>query len=239
VGDDQIREFVGPGPLNTDDNALIEFSAPKDLLTYATIDPRLPFLDAIDGKRFELAPRYFSGFSFDGESLHRIGYRLLEQGRLEDGQVFLEKAKEQGAEVERSLRIAGYMREDDDQPVVIATEETKTDERYARSAYAMMNGDDKDALALFEMHDKLEEESLAHRFLYAFLCYRMGRFEDAEYLMEKVLADPEFGKRFPPVLYYAGKIALYRDHYEESVEYFRRFDEVEEEAKARVMSAPE
>ncbi len=228
LGDDEIPQFVGPGALNTDDNALIEFAAPKDLLTYATADPRLPFLDAVEGKRLEVAPRYFSGFSFDAESLSRLGVRLLEQGRMDDAGAFLEKAKKEGADVARSLAILGYIQEDDDQPVVMATDETKGDERYARSAYAMMNGHDKDALALFEMNEGLEDVSLAHRFLYAFLCYRQGRYEDADYLMDKIIANPEFVERYPPVNYYAGKVALYRDRYEEAAEWFGRFYETEQ-----------
>jgi spermidine synthase len=227
LGDDQLEEFVGQGPLNTDDNALIEFRAPKDLLTYATADPRLPFLDAMDGKRFEQASKYFSSFPLDAPSMADIGLRLLEQGRIDDAEIFLTKASQGGAEVDRWMRVIDYVREDDDQPVVIANDTTKGDERYARVAYTMMQGNDKDALAIFEMNDKLEDVSLAHRFLYAFLCYRQARFEDAEYLMEKIIADPEFMEKYPPTVYYAGKFALYRDKYEEAVIWLARFADTE------------
>ena len=50
LGSDEVEKFVGKGPLNTDDNAMIEYGAPKDLITYATKDARLPFVEAIDGK---------------------------------------------------------------------------------------------------------------------------------------------------------------------------------------------
>lgn len=227
LGDGQVDAFVGDGPLNTDDNALIEFSAPRDLLTYAVKDPRLPFVEAADGKRFALRETYFRGFSFGAEDLARIGFRLLRQGRLEDADTFLTEAKGAGADVGRPLRIAGYMKEDDSQPVVMATKETREDERYARSAYAMMNGDDDDALTLFEMHEGLEDVSLAHRFLYAFLCYREGRYDDAKYLLRKVVADPAFVSAYPTVLYYGGKFHLYDNEFEDAVEYFGRFDDAE------------
>ena len=40
-----------------------------------------------------------------------------------------------------------------------------------------------------------------------------------------VLADGPFTAQYPPILYYAAKIALYRDKYEEAVSYFVLFDE--------------
>lgn len=225
LGEEELPRFVGEGPLNTDDNALIEFSAPKDLLVFAMKDPRLPFLEGIAGKRLELTPKYFEGFSFDAEMLFAAGVRLLEQGQLEDAKAFLIAAKEEGADVERMERIIEYIEQDDDQPVVMATEETKEDERYARSAWAMMNGKDRDALVLFEMEEGLEDVSLAHRFLYAFLCYRNDRLFDAEYLLKDILADEEFVARVPMVLYYAGRIALYRSKWEDAVGYLGRFDD--------------
>ena len=68
AAEDQLVSFVGPGPLNTDDNSRIEFAAPRDLLTYATKDPELPFIDRIEGTRLEAMGRTFSGFPDDGPS---------------------------------------------------------------------------------------------------------------------------------------------------------------------------
>ena len=93
--------------------------------------------------------------------------------------------------------------------------------------FLLTGADTNGKLSMFEMNEGLENESLGHRFLYAFLCYRVARFEDAEYLMEKVVEDEQFVATFPTVLYYAGKIHLYRDHYETAVEYFSRFYETE------------
>lgn len=226
VGTDEIDQFVGDGPLNTDDNALIEFAAPKDLLDFALEDPRLNFVKAIEGKRMEIVPKYFRGFEATPDQQRQIGDRLLRQGRTEDATAFLKAAQEGGADVARLSRILEYTVGGDEQPVVIANDQTRNDEDYARSAYLMMQGEDRDALNLFESVKDLEERSLAHRFLYAFLCYRRDRLLDADYLLKKVLEDEAFTAGHPMVLFYAGRTKFYRGRYAEAVKLLERFDDL-------------
>lgn len=226
VGTEEIDRFVGEGPLNTDDNALIEFAAPKDLLDYALEDPRLAFVKAIEGQRHEIVPKYFRGWSLTPAESLSIADRLLRQGRTEDATVLLKQAKEGGVEVARAARLLEYTVGGDDQPVVIANDSTKGDEDYARSAYLMMQGDDRQALRYFESVKDLEERSLAHRFLYAFLCYRKDRLLDADYLLQKVLEDERFTAEHPMVLFYAGRTKFYRGKYREAIELLERFDDL-------------
>jgi spermidine synthase len=223
LGTKEIPKFVGDGPLNTDDNPLIEFNAPKDLIVYATKDARIPFLEGIEGKRLDVAPQYFSGFDLNAETLGRIGYRMLTQGQLSDAEVFLKKAKQGGADTAHADRILGLIQERDSQPVVIADEKTREDPRYARVILEMTAERDKHALQLFEAEKDLENVSSAHRFLYAYLCYRDDRDLDAEYLMDKVLKDTAFVKANPPVLYYAGRISSSRGKYRDAVKYLEEF----------------
>jgi spermidine synthase len=223
LGTNEIPKFVGDGPINTDDNALIEFGAPKDLIVYATKDARIPFLEGIEGKRLEVAPQYFSHFTLEANDLARIGYRLLGQGQLSDAEAFLKKAKAGGADTAHPDRILGLLQERDTQPVVIADERTKDDVRYARVVFEMTADRDKEALHLFEAEKDLDEVSSAHRFLYAYLCYRADRDLDAEYLMERVLKDEPFVKNNPPVLYYAAKIHASRGKYRDAVKYLELF----------------
>ncbi len=230
LGSEEIAKFVGPGPLNTDDNALIEFSAPQDLLTYATKDARLPFLEGVEGKRLTLLPKYFDGWTHNAEGLRSLAWRLLEQGHRKDAAIFAKEAVQKGAEMALFDRVVKYIEGDDAEPVVIANEDTQGDEKYARVAYAMMDGKDKDAITLFEMDQKLHEKSLAHRFLYAFLCYRDERYLDADHLMEKILADEAFVKKYPTALYYAGRVSTYRGRWDEAVARLKRFDQVKTKA---------
>jgi hypothetical protein len=51
VGNDELNAIADTTPFNTDDNAFIEFGAPRDLLDYAERDAQLPWLEAGRGHR--------------------------------------------------------------------------------------------------------------------------------------------------------------------------------------------
>lgn len=238
LGTQEIAKFVGQGPINTDDNARIEFAAPRDLIVYATKDARIPFLEGIEGKRAEVTPSYFTGFVLDGPELHRIGYRLMTVGAIADAEVFLKKAKDANQDTSRADRIIEYLEEKDSQPVVIITPETKNDPRYARAVFAMTANHEREAIDVFEAERNLEDVSAAHRFLYAYLCFRLDRDLDAEYLLDKVLKDERFVEENPTVLYYAARILSYRGKYRAGVKYMERFaDAIERQKRAEALSA--
>ncbi|MCA9553774.1 MAG: fused MFS/spermidine synthase [Myxococcales bacterium] len=225
MGSDEVGPFVGEGPINTDDNALIEYAAPKDLLTYAIRDARIPFLEAVEGHRLEMTRKYFEGWRFDGPELARLAQALLRQGRLVDAAAFANAAEEAGEDVARLRRLIEYLDENDDEPVVVANTDTKGDELYARAVLDMMNGNERDALARLDSKEGSENQSLAHRFLYAYLCYRNQRLGDAEFLIERVVDDETFVANNPSVLYYAGRVAMYSGRFEDGVGYLERFDD--------------
>lgn len=223
LGSRELPGLIGDGPLNTDDDALIEFGAPRDLITWATRDPRLPFVDAIDGKRLERLPEYFSGFPDTPDELALIAYRLMGQGRRKDAHVFLDAARGAGAETAGEERLLGLLEEEDSQPVVVIDDKTRNDRRYARIVYEITADRDWRALNTFEAEKHLEDVSPAHRFLYAFLCYRGEREYDAEYLINGVLQDEAFVHAHPAVLYYAARIAAARGKHRASLDYMARF----------------
>ena len=224
IDDRRLPDYVGIGPLNTDDNALIEFAAPKDLLTYSTRDAHLPFIYALDGRRNELLGTAFKGF---GPPWLHVADRLLWSGRLEDAREFLERARQdKEAGVDRVERIAQYVGGPDSEPVIVADEVTKADSEYARSALAMLDRQERDALAVADGATDFADRSSAHRLLYAFLCYRAERYGMAEMLLEPLVDDPAYAKEYPSVLYYAGRIHLFQGEYREAMKYFSRFDDV-------------
>lgn len=225
MGSQEVTPSVGPGQINTDDNALIEYAAPKDLLTYAIRDAQIPFLEAVAGRRLEMTKKYFTGWSFSGPEMARVALNLLRQGRLDDARSFAESAQTAGEDVLRLLRLLQYVQSQDAEPVVVANEDTTEDELYARAVFDMTDGNDRNALARLDEVEGVETKSLAHRYLYAYLCYREGRLGDAEYLIRDVMTDDLFVAQNPTTLYYAGRIAMYAGRFDDGISYLERFDD--------------
>ena len=102
----RLLDYVGIGPLNTDDNALIEFAAPKDLLAYSTKDAHLPFVFALDGRREELLGTVFVGF-WSPMGTGR-GTSALERA-IDDVKDFVQRARDAGEDgIDRLARLASY-----------------------------------------------------------------------------------------------------------------------------------
>ena len=59
------------------------------------------------------------------------------------------------------------LREADQEPVVIANEETKGDDLYARGVMVMLKAKERDALNVIEQGDHFEKKGPAHRVLHA------------------------------------------------------------------------
>lgn len=227
-----VAEIVKGGPINTDDNAMIEFGAPLDLLEYADKEAHHRILQNIDGRRFEAGPAHFTGFRFDDpRTLTTLGERLVRQGRLSDAKQALLRV--QSATTAASPRLAlrtarvralvDAFEQADQEAVVVASPETQDDEIYARAVARMLRGHERDALNVVESVQGFEKQGPAHRFLHAYLCYRNERTLDAEYLLEDVLADEAFVRANPSVLYYAGRIQVDRGRYDKAVAQFARF----------------
>jgi spermidine synthase len=231
-GSRDVADIVKAGRINTDDNALIEFGAPLDLLEYADKEARHKILENIDGRRLEVAPAHFRGFDFDDpRTLTTLGERLVRQGRLTDATHAIDRVSTAtrspgarlAARVARVRAIVERFEEPDSEAVVIDLPETRDDEVYARAVSAMLRGHDRDALSIVESIEGFEKQGPAHRFLHAYLCYRNERTLDAEFLLEAVLADEAFVAANPTVLYYAARIQSDRGRYDRAADGFHRF----------------
>jgi hypothetical protein len=62
------------------------------------------------------------------------------------------------------------------------------------------------------------------------LCYRNDRHIDAEHLFGSILDDTEFVAKYPSVLYYAGRNALFRGKLERGLDLLGRFEIAERSA---------
>ena len=218
----RLTSLVGPGPLNTDDNALIEFAAPKDLLVYSMDDPELPFVYALDGDRPSLLGTIFTGF---GSPWLPLAERLLWTGRLDDLPLILARARDGNeAGVDRIERLMTYTSGQDDQPVLIANDATKSDRDYSHAAVAIVEQREEDAWAIVDGVDGFAERSPAHRFLYAFLTYRQEYYGHAQFQFEQLLADAAFVEKFPTTLYYAARAYMFEGEYRKGLALLYRFE---------------
>jgi spermidine synthase len=102
----EVLEFTRDAPINTDDNAFIEFQAPRDLVRYATVDSEI--VDRVydldwDYGRPSLADLRNSGYRLDGPDamaeLHAATEALLRAGRLRWAAQLLVEALEPAAGV--------------------------------------------------------------------------------------------------------------------------------------------
>jgi spermidine synthase len=230
-GTRELSRLVPDGPLNTDDNALLEFRAPLDLLRYADKDPIIPLVAAASSKRVELADRLIRGMPEDPDARRVLAWTLLQQGHTRDAERAGQLARRAGADVDRLLRMVRLIEETDDQPILVADEETREDELYVRAALSLLDGNDRQALAWVERDEVgFHRKGPAHRALYAFLCYRNDRYIDAEHLFGLVLDDTDFVAKHPSVLYYAGRNALFRGKLERGLDLLGRFEIAERSA---------
>lgn len=252
AGDEEARQLAGAGPLNTDDNAFIEFAAPRELLEFSEKDAELPEIEAMEGDRLRRSRRHFEGFDFDDPVfLARTTYRLTRQGRFRDAEAFDTQARARldaaglidavrGAVLDQ-LELSAWLRtrlmEDDSESVVVANESTQNDEVYKRAVATMLEGDERQALRVVDQPKDFEKRGPAHRLLYAYLTYLKGRRYDAEYLIEEVLEDEAFVAENPAVLYYAGRIQLDLGRYARAVDYLEDFRRVEAERARRAAEA--
>ncbi|MDW8284006.1 MAG: hypothetical protein RMK29_20065 [Myxococcales bacterium] len=131
---DELAAFAAGAPINTDDNAIIEFAAPRDLLSYLHHDPYVEQLYGAQWPygRFE---RYLAGHGSPfippgqrgsrADSYGRLAYALLAHGKLAAAQRLLRRAQvlgggPQAERVERLLRLLLPRKETDDGPPLTA-----------------------------------------------------------------------------------------------------------------------
>lgn len=226
LGETKLPPLIGSGPLNTDDNALIEFQAPKDLLKYGTRDAPVPFRDFARGRRRELVTEdWFAGFSTEPEALRHRSVRLFRQGRLADARDHAESAQEAGVDAQPIPRMLAWVEGPDDQAVVVNNDQTRGHLRYAEAVRAMLEGRDRDALALVEQEDDSRwTNSPGHAFLRAFLLYREERTLEAAEIFDKLSEEDGFVARHPEVLFYAGRAAAELHRWETAFEHLERYD---------------
>lgn len=248
AGEDEAHRLAGEGPLNTDDNAFIEFAAPRELLEFSEEDAELPEIEEMEGARLEKSKAHFIGFDRDDPLfLSKTAYRLTRQGRLKDAEAFELRARSKletsalsepvKSAVLDQLELSAWLRarllEDESETVVVADESTRGDAEYRRAVATMVEGDERQALRVLDQPKDFEKRGPAHRLLYGYLTYMRGRRYDAEFLLEGVMEDEAFTAAHPAVYYYAARIQQDLGRYARAVDFLEDFRRAQAELAER------
>jgi spermidine synthase len=237
---DEIPAFTAGADINTDDNALIEFSAPRDLLGYMRYDPYLARVYGADWP-FGRFDSYLTGLGEGaerGRSEARIADSLVAHGKRGAAARFIKRAgnHDGGDAALRSARLADLLSikltidpelplDSDDDPLDPPTVPTglpqSEQERIARD-YAKVEdemGHHRWAHALQAIRDwperYVEEGGKDLQLVVGYLLYKAEMEDDAVDLLKPLAADPQYVKRRPVLLYYLGR-ALYGEAFYEA-----------------------
>jgi predicted membrane-bound spermidine synthase len=217
-----------PAPLNTDDNAHIEFAAPRDLIGYARYEGYLMTVYSPDwpyGRLDGVVEGAGTG-AVAARNYAELAFSLMEAGRRLDAATFIERSKDAGESPETFLAegVRAFLLSDDREPRVQLSPPVPGPELDARTAERLTEGFDRaraaidqrlwdDALAAFEqIPAPLRSNSgPSMRFLEGYLRYKVAtngaaRFEPVvSALSELVRTAPQYVEANPEVFYFLAK----------------------------------
>lgn len=208
---DELRELPADIPLNTDDNALIEFGAPKDLVVFAEDDPELPLLERYAGHRAEMVAR-LGGLEQGDAALLGLARGYLDSGMLQDAQTSAEQViarsrarPELFAEASLVRDLAELLADDEDREPVIDDTQASPSREYLEAARLVHDGKLDEALSALEGPGTRPPYLAVERLLYAYLLIKHDRFAAAR--RQLLAAEPDLARSIlrPAVLYYLAR----------------------------------
>jgi len=233
LGSEELRSFTAGAQFNTDDNALIEFAAPRDLLRYQAYDP---YLAKVYGPMWPYG--HLTGLveGYDGEhratDMARLARSLLAHGKAREAKLWQGRAEAAAdktianPEVAHSRLLLDLVatREDRDPEIPMAPGEglappvlspslapdvaTRVREEYADVAAQVEKNKYASAFKIVEdWPEQTWGAKLGKDFslLTGFLDYKAEFYGDAIDELKPLADDPEFSKRRPELLYYLGR----------------------------------
>jgi spermidine synthase len=251
LGPDELESFTAGSPVNTDDNALIEFTAPRDLLGYAKFDP---YLAKVYGPMWPYGRLTELVSGYDGPdrsaSCGRLGRSLLAHGKAREAELWTRRAEAAGDSPEarhaRLLLRLVSTRMDRDPEIPLAGD--KLDElappvvpaklAAAHPDYVTRVAEEyRDVLAdyksrryatAYKILDKWPEPLWAglgqdFALLSGFLDYKAEFYSDAVDTLKPLADDAAFVARRPEVLYYLGRAHYASAAYGKAVDALERF----------------
>jgi spermidine synthase len=245
---DEIPAFTAGAGINTDDNALIEFAAPRDLLGYMRYDPYLARVYGADWP-YGHFDSYLTGL---GEGAERgraeahIADSLVAHGKRNAAARFIARAARHdgGDTAARSARLADllsiksvsdlelplYTEEDPlDPPTVPPDLPASEGERIARD-YAKLEDEMRRrrwAHALKAIRDwperYVDEGGNDLQLVVGYLLYKAELEDDAVDRLKPLAADKEYVKRRPVLLYYLARAYYGEAFYEAGAREMNRY----------------
>jgi spermidine synthase len=245
LGPDELEAFTAGSPVNTDDNALIELGAPRDLLGYARYDP---YLARVYGQQWPYGhlAEVVSGYEGVDRGAQRaaLARSLLAHGKSRESELWARRAEAAGgpeAEHARLLLDLVGTREDRDPevplapdgdlapPVLppsvsrelgerIAREYTEIDALVAARKYAS-------AFKVLELWPEKVWGNLGPdlALLSGFLDYKTEFYGDAIDELRPLADDPRYVARRPATLYYLGRAYFANASYGKAIATLERY----------------
>jgi hypothetical protein len=249
LGPEELESFTAGSPVNTDDNALIEFTAPRDLLGYAKFDP---YLAKVYGPMWPYGRLTELVRGFDGPNRSadagRLARSLLAHGKAREAELWTRRAEAAGdspdAQHARLLLRLVSTRMDRDPEIPLAPGETLAPPvvpaklAATHPEYVGRVADEyRDVLAdvgarryatAYKILDKWPEPlwtGLGQDFalLSGFLDYKAEFYTDAVDTLKPLADDAAYVARRPEVLYYLGRAHYASAAYGKAVDALDRF----------------
>jgi spermidine synthase len=246
LGPEELESFTAGAPLNTDDNALIEFNAPRDLLGYAKFDP---YLAKVYGPQWPYGRLSPVVAGYDGPdravSMGRLARSLLAHGKSREAELWTRRAEAAGGGPEaahaRLLLDLVATREDRDPEIALAPEQdlqppvvppgtaAALAERIPRE-YAEVSAllEMRKYATAFKVVEKWPEPvwgKLGRDFglVTGFLDYKTEYYGDAIDELKPLADDAAYVARRPATLYYLGRSYFANANYGKAVAALERY----------------
>jgi spermidine synthase len=200
----ELKAWVGEGPLNTDDNALVEFEGPLDLLRFASRGADLPFFEAVEGRRHEVIARYTKGWG-DGTS-KAVAWGMARAGRFEDARRAMQAMSEPDPELAFILDRFKEL----DQRKVLELDVAERDADYRQVAEVMIDTGARHAENTLLGFDGFVSRSSAHAFLAGYVLLHAGEPNLAVQVLQRAAGDAAYREQRPALVYYLAR-ALVED----------------------------
>ncbi|HTA18824.1 MAG TPA: fused MFS/spermidine synthase, partial [Polyangia bacterium] len=251
LGPDELESFTAGSPDNTDDNALIEFTAPRDLLGYAKFDP---YLAKVYGPMWPYGRLTELVTGYDGPdrsaSAGQLGRSLLAHGKAREAELWTRRAEAAGDSPEarhaRLLLRLVSTRDDRDPEIPLAPDATFPLAPPVVAAKLAAAHPDYVARVADEYRDVIADVG-ARRYVTAykildawpealwtglgqdfalvsgFLDYKAEFYTDAVDTLKPLADDATYVARRPEVLYYLGRAHYASASYGKAVDALERF----------------
>ena len=245
---DEVAVFTAGASLNTDDNALIEFAAPRDLLGYSSYDPYLARVYGPAWPYGHLAG-FISGVDTDPEGRDvgaaHLTRALVANGRIREAEYWARQAQKNkgSAAAEQSSTLMNFIAtrlgsdpeiplapDGDLQPPImpagVSSAEGERVAREYREVQALMER--KMFASAYKAMEKWpaalwKTPNQDFALLAGFLHYKTEFYEDAVGLLKPLAQDEAYLRRRPEVLYYLARARFARADHRHAVEAFEKF----------------